>query len=36
MYCIVSEHGEEVNTAKGVNIFTEFVNIKIFCLAKNY
>ena len=24
MYCIVSENGEEVNTAKGVNISTEF------------
>ena len=24
MYCIVSENGEEVNTAKGVNISNEF------------
>ena len=28
MYCIVSENGEEVNTAKGVNISTEFKEYK--------
>ena len=28
MYCIVSENGEEVNTAKEVNISTEFKEYK--------
>ena len=28
MYCIVSEKGEEVNTAKGVNISIEFKEYK--------
>ena len=28
MYCIVSENGEEVNTAKGVNISIEFKEYK--------
>ena len=28
IYCIVSENGEEVNIAKGVNVSTEFKEYK--------
>ena len=34
MYCIVSENGEEVNTAKGVNILTEFSEYKNVLFSK--
>ena len=37
MYCVVSENGEKVNTAKGVNISVEFKEYKnvLFCLTKS-
>ena len=34
MYCIVSENGAEVNTARGVNISTEFKEYKIVLFNK--
>ena len=34
MYCIVSGNGEQVNTAKGVDISTEFGEYEMFCLTK--
>ena len=36
MYCIVSENDEEVNTAKGVNISTEFKEYKNVLLDKKF
>ena len=36
MYSVFSDDGKESNTAKGVNIATEFNELKTRCLTKKY
>ena len=36
MYSILLDDSKESNTTKGVNIATEFMNLKTLCLIKKY
>ena len=36
MYSMLSDDGKESNTAKGVNIATEFMNLETLYLIKKY